>query len=170
MECWWICAPGGQEGTWNLRGGVLCYDRPVTESLHWGLLSGLKDKQCFEFFCRLKRRLWGWKTVKRKEFYRESMPYGGLLPSQDFHLSLMPCNCHMAWLMSYSFSLSMNKPGIEEELQLIFLTGFAWEFKEVRLPWLWGYVVHVWCNKFGSWCYTGNLCIASGCFSRISSW
>lgn len=48
------------------------------------------------------------------------MPYGRLVLSQDFHLSLMPCTCHMAWLICYSFSLSVNKPGLEEELQLRF--------------------------------------------------
>lgn len=121
MECWWICAPGGQEGTWNLRGGVLlCCDRPVIESLHWGLLSGLKDKQCFEFFCRLKQRLWSWKKAKRKELCRESMPYGRLVLSQYFDLALMPCTCHRAWPTCYSFSPSMNKPGLEERFQLMF--------------------------------------------------
>lgn len=58
--------------------------------------------------------------AKKKEFCRESMPYGRLVLSQDFYLSLMPCTCHMAWSMCYSFSLSMDKPGLEEEFQLRF--------------------------------------------------
>lgn len=157
MGCWWICAPGGQEGAWNLRGRVLlCYDRPVIENLSWGLLSGLKDKQCFEFFCRLKQRLWGWKTAKRKELCRESMPYGRLLLSQGFYLALMPCTCHMEWLMCFSFSLSMNKPGLEEQFQVRFtyssqencdLPGRSKKSGYLTEVWLWGYVVHVWCNK-----------------------
>lgn len=106
----------------------------VIESLHRGLLSGLRDKQCFEFFCRLKQRLWGWKTAK--EFCRASMTYGRHVFSQDFYLSLMPCTCHMAWSMHYSLSLSMTKPGLEEiSTQIyLFLPGklwFVWEIKEL---------------------------------------